>query len=317
MTPDQPPPVTSRPRRSSRRLRALLAVNALALGLYLFVRVDRRIAVALGPVGEGVYDLFNQSARTSVSLSATARRFVKDVRALGGEPSVAVLEPGFLGLFGRSEWFNVSFHNRTFDDEALARLAAAHGDRIGGLYLQNTGVTDAGLRHLNQLTMLRHLEIRNYARRARRGVPAPPPTITDAGLIHLKGLTQLWSLNLSDLPITDAGLDAIKDLPALLGLYLSRTKIQGPGLARLKSLPLLSILYLDGSAMTEDGLRALSGATRLQTLSLNGVPLTDKALPLLAAIPRLDRLEITGCGFLDEEVAALVKSKPGLRVLRQ
>jgi hypothetical protein len=35
------------------------------------------------------------------------------------------------------------------------------------------------------------------------------------------------------------------------------------------------------------------------------------------AIPRVDRLELTGCGFLDQEVDALVKSKPGLKVVRQ
>src|SRR5271166_4463308 len=135
MTTDGPPPVESRPRRTNWRLRALLAVNGLALGLYVFVRLDRPTAASLGPVGEAVYDLFNPSDRASVPLSATARRFVKDVKALGGEPSVSVIEPGFLGIFGRSEWFNVSFHNKTFDDEALARLAESHGDRIGGLYL--------------------------------------------------------------------------------------------------------------------------------------------------------------------------------------
>ena len=103
------------------------------------------------------------------------------------------------------------------------------------------------------------------------------------------------------------------------GLYLplSRTKVQGLGLARLKSLPRLSILYLDGSEMTEDGLKALSGATSLETLSLSGVPLSDEALPRLKAIPRLNRLETTGCGFLDGEVGALVKSKPGLTIIRR
>jgi hypothetical protein len=295
----------------------LLAVNALVLGLYVFARLERPVAESFGPLGEGVYDLFNPSDQTSVPLSATARSFVNDVKALGGEANVAVIKPGFLGIFGRSEWFNVSFQNKSFDDEALGRLAASYGNQIGGLYLQNTGVTDAGLPHLKKLTMLRHLQIRNYAQRARRGTPRPTSAITDAGLVHLKGLTQLWSLSLCDVPVTDAGLDPIKNLPALQSLYLSQTKVQGPGLARLKSLPLLSVLYLDGSEMTEGGLSALSGATSLQTLSLSRVPLTDKALPLLKAIPRLDRLEITGCGFLDEEVDALVKSKPGLRVVRQ
>ena len=69
--------------------------------------------------------------------------------------------------------------------------------------------------------------------------------------------------------------------------------------------------------MTEDGLRVLSGATSLQCLSLRGVPLTAKALPLLKAIPSLQQLEITGCGLLDEEVDALRKSMPGLKIERQ
>ena len=102
-----------------------------------------------------------------------------------------------------------------------------------------------------------------------------------------------------------------------MSLYLSNTKVQGQGLAQVKSLPRWSILYLDGSAMTEDGLKALSAATRLRILSLSHVPLTAAALPLLKAIPSVDRLELTGCGFLDEEIDALVKSKPGLRVERR
>ena len=41
------------------------------------------------------------------------------------------------------------------------------------------------------------------------------------------------------------------------------------------------------------------------------------ALPIFKTIPRLHRLELTGCGFLDEEIDALVKTKPGLNVKRQ
>ena len=243
------------------------------------------------------------------------RRLKKDVTALGGVPDVSLTKPGFFGTIGQTEWANVDFRNQEFDDAALAQLAETHGDRIGGLYLENTGVTDAGLRSLSKLTMLRHLEIRNYRRR--KSDPVSPPKITDAGMVHLKGLDHLWTLNLSDLPVTDAGLAAIEGLPELQGLYLSRTKVQGHSLARMKSLPRLSILYLDGSEMTEDGLKNLSGATNLQILSLNGVPLSENALPYLKAIPRLSSLELTGCGFLDEEVADLTKGRPSLRIKRQ
>jgi Leucine Rich repeat len=322
MTSDQPsttayehPTLGPKPRRKNRRLQVLLALNALALGLFIFVRLDRSAVEYLGPAVVGIHDLFNQVPGSAAPLTAAGRRLVEDVKTLGGEASVSVLKPGFLGTIGQTEWSNVSFRNPEFDDKALARLAEMHGDRIGGLYLDNTGITDAGLRSLSKITMLRHLVIRNYRRRP--GTPELPPTITDAGLIHLKGLDHLWSLDLSGLPITDAGLKAIDDLPELMSLYLGRTKVQGLGLARMKSLPRWSVLYLDGSAMTEDGLNALAGATQLQMLSLKQVPLTPAALPLLKALPRVDRVELSGCGFLDEEIDALVTSKPGLRVERR
>ncbi len=311
----QPLTVGPRPRRKNRRLRALLALNAVALGFYVFVRLDRSAVEHLGPVVVGIHDLFNQIPGRPAPLTSAGRRLIDDVEALGGQPSVHVLKPGFLGTIGQTEWSNVTFRNREFDDKALARLAEMYGDRIGGLYLENSGITNAGLRNLSKFTMLRHLTIRNY--RQRPGTPELPSTITDAGLIHLTGLDHLWSLDLSDLPVTDAGLTAINALPELMSLYLRNTKVQGHGLAQMKSLPRWSILYLDGSAMTEDGLKALSGATRLQILSLKQVPLTPDALPLLKAIPRVDRLELGGCGFLDEEIDSLVKSKPGLQVDRR
>jgi hypothetical protein len=292
----------------------LLAVNALALGLYVFARLDRPVAEQFGLPGEFVYNLLNPYERTKVPLSPTARRFENDVAAMGGDGNVWVLEPGYLGIFGRTEWFYARFQNREFDDDALVRLTESYGDRIGELVLSNTAVTDTGLRHLKKMTVLRHLRISNDAR---RGASVPPPIITDAGLVHLKGLTQLWTVNLDGLPVTDAGVDAMQDLPALMSLYLSGTQVQGRSLARLKSLPQLSILYLDQSAMTEDGLRALAGATNLQDLALSGVPLTADALPLLRAIPRLKEVEVTGCGLLDEEVDALAKSRPGLKVVRR
>ena len=295
----------------------MLALISMALALYVFVRLDRSVAQRLGPVGEGVYDLFNQVPGKAAPLTAAAERLSNDVEALGGVANVHVTKPGFFGTFGQQEWCNVTFRVPKFDDAALARLAETHGSQIGGLDLENTGVTDAGLKSLSRFTMLRNLEIRNYPKRFGPGIPVPPPKITDAGMAHLKGLDHLRFLNLSDLPITDSGLDAIDALPELHALYLSRTKVQGRGLAKLKSLPRLSILYLDGSQMTEEGLRALSGATNLQILSLNGVHLTPDALPLLRAIPRIDRLELTGSGFLDEEVNALVKSKPRLKVMRR
>jgi hypothetical protein len=319
MTTDEPPSFSApapRIRRNRWRMRVLLAVAALSFAFYGFVHLDRSVAERLGPLAESIHHLFNRVPGEPPPLTAASRRLVKDIQALGGEPSVSVKKRGYFGTLGQVDWAYASFRGRGFDDAALARLAEAHGARIGGLSLENTGVTDEGLKHLSKFTMLRHLHVRDYEERPRPGKPAPKPKITDAGLVHLKGLDHLWTLNLDDLPITDAGLESIRGMPGLIGLYLSRTKVEGRGLAKLKSLPTLSILYLDGSSLTQDGLKALSGATGLRILSIDGVHLSSEALPLLGAIPRLERLEATGCGFIDEEVDALAKSRPGLRIVR-
>lgn len=313
-TVDQPIP-SPRPRRARFRLWVLLAVTGLLLVFYVFVRLDRSAAEVFGPIGEGVHDLFNQVPGKPPALTAEGRRLKKDVEALGGIPSVTVIKPGIFGTLGQTEWANVDFRGEKLDDAALASLGDAYGDRIGGLYLRNTSVTDAGLKSLSKFTMLRHLQIRVYP--PPENDPASPPLITDAGMVHLKGLDHLWTLDLGYVPVTDAGLAAIEGLPELYGLYLSHTKVQGRFLARMKTLSQLSILYLDGSATSEESLKSLSGATSLRVLGLDGVPLSVNALPYLKAIPALTNLELTGCGLLDEEVADLMKSRLDLRIKRQ
>ena len=79
MTTDQPPAVERRRKRTNRRLRAMLALIAMALGLYVYVRLDRSVAERLGPVGEGVYDLFNQVPGKAAPLTPAARRRAKAV----------------------------------------------------------------------------------------------------------------------------------------------------------------------------------------------------------------------------------------------
>ncbi|WP_435005083.1 hypothetical protein P12x_002974 [Tundrisphaera lichenicola] len=306
-------PGTSMRKAPNRRLRAMLVFIALTLGLYGFVRLDRSTAERLGPVAEGLHHLFNQVPGEPPRFTPAARLLADDVKALGGDPGVNVTKPGYFGTFGQEEWFNVTFHNPEFDDSALARLAEAHGSQIGGLYLENTAVTDAGLKSLGKFTNLRHLSIRNYQI---RGQKRNPP-ITGSGLVHLKGLDHLWTLFLNDIPITDSDLQSLEGLPELMGLYLQNTDIQGSGLAGLKSLSRLHILYLDGCKISDDGLMALSGAKGLRILSLRQVPLSESALPHLKAIPGLEKLDITGCGFLDEEVADLQMSSPKLSIDRK
>ena len=197
-------------------------------------------------VGSGGLPDINLFPR-SEGITDAHERVMAEIKKLGGEAHVMERNARFLGRFGDPDRFAFSFQGKTFDDEALAQFIKTYGDRIWGLYLANTGVTDDGLRSLAGLSHIETLAIGNLDPRQRSpGFDLPPNTITDTGLVHLKGLKGLRNLTLGGLPITDAGLEALNDLPDLGGLYLYGTRVRGPGLGRLKSLPALAVLYLDG-----------------------------------------------------------------------
>ena len=65
--------------------------------------------------------------------------------------------------------------------------------KLRELQLQNMGVTDAALRHVEWMTRLEKLSLEYTG-------------ISDAGLKHLRRMTKLRSLNLSGTNVTDAGL---------------------------------------------------------------------------------------------------------------
>jgi Leucine-rich repeat (LRR) protein len=286
------------PKRASRRPRWLFA---LALGI---LGAAMTLAVPLLELFRGPYRLSDDVVRE-----------ITEIRELGGERQFLERTPGLFGLFGRRDLIGISIRGKPLSDEALARLVKNYGDHLSALELTNTGITDAGLRHLAGLTHLPDLSLRNNDHRpAPPGAAPSPNTITDAGLVHLKGLTTLRTLNLGGLPVTDAGLDAIKDLPNLEQLYLDRTEVIGCGLGRLKSLPRLTALYLDRSAVTDEGLDHLKGAVNLEVLSLSGVPLTPRGLASLKTLPKLKRLDITRCGLLFEDLDAFQVAHPAIKL---
>jgi hypothetical protein len=305
--------VTSR-RRSGWRLRILLGLNALLLGLFVLSRLDPTQLKLLGPWAESIHDRFDPPAVPDWTESG--RRLKAEVEALGGSVQRSQPSGGFLGLFGDPETFYVLLNGTQVHDEQFARLVQGHGDRIWGLDLRHTRISDEGLRHLKELPDLQQLVLGNDDPRFLLISPLPSSPITDAGLVHLRNLPSLTSLNLSGLPISDAGLEAIGNLPKLGWLDLSRTRVRGPGLSRLKWLPKLAALRLDGCEVTEAGLSQLAGASNLQSLSLSEVPLTCADLPPLKALPRLEQLEIRGCGLLDEDLEGLRMSKPRLKIER-
>jgi hypothetical protein len=269
------------------------------------------LGLVVGSGGLPRVDLFPRSE----GITDAHERVMAEITKLGGKAQVMERNARFLGRFGDADRFAFTFQGKTFDDEALARFIKTYGDRIWGVYLANTGVTDDGLRSLAGLSHIETLAIGNLDPRQRPpGIDLAPNAITDTGLVHLKGLTSLRNLTLGGLPITDAGLEALNDLPNLGGLYLYGTQVRGPGLGRLKSLPALAVLYLDGSAVTDEGLGALKGATNLQALSLVGVPISGPGLSHLKALPKLNWLDVKECKLNFEDVDAFQIACPSVKL---
>jgi hypothetical protein len=92
--------------------------------------------------------------RRGDGLSDDNFREITEVRKLGGEAHFLSRSPGLLGLIGGRDLISIGIHGKSFGDEALARLVKDYGDHLSGLELTNTGVTDAGLRHLAGMTHL-------------------------------------------------------------------------------------------------------------------------------------------------------------------
>jgi hypothetical protein len=311
---DLPVEVTAEPMRRRRpqwRLRLLIAFAVLCAFLFAVSRLEPDQAKRYGPFIESVYRVFNPPIE--VELTDAGRQFIDEITALGGR--AWRIEPArrFLGLLGPDETFLVTFSDRKFDDSALARLAATHGDRIGVLDLTDTSVTDDGLRHLKRFGKLRHLNLASVApawANAKRLTP-----ITDAGIAHLD-LPNLLALRLHGLPISDAGLKSLPDLPALNSLQLTDTNIKGPGLSRIAAFRNLESLHLNGMAVTEEGLRHIAGASKLVVLSLDGIPLTAAGLKPIMKLEHLSYLSIRGCQVPAGDVAALKANAPSLRIDR-
>ena len=100
----------------------------------------------LGPPGKYIHELFNPQLVPETS--ALGKRLIADVNALEGHAEVMARSRRYMGLLGNTEQFHIELVGTNFDDEALERLVNEFGDRIWGLDLRHTKVTDRGLRHL-------------------------------------------------------------------------------------------------------------------------------------------------------------------------
>jgi len=137
------------------------------------------------------------------------------------------------------------------------------------LNLEGTGITDAGLRRLNNLSNLHSLDLRHAKK------------ITDTGLLHLKNLPNLHTLNLRGINVTDAGLLHLNNLPKLHTFNLGGTGITDAGLYHLKNLSNLCTLNLEWTKITDAGLLHLNNLPNLHTVNLSRTDVTNAGLQKL------------------------------------
>lgn len=116
------------------------------------------------------------------------------------------------------------------DDDDLAVLAGLPG--LESVYLRNTRITDAGLRHLQNLRNITHISLGKTR-------------ITDKGLEIVATFEKLQTVRLFDTRITDAGITKLMRLTHLAELDVRSTQLTKSGLATLRARAGLSVMCDD------------------------------------------------------------------------
>lgn len=157
------------------------------------------------------------------------------------------------------------------------------------LDLADSDTSDADLIYLKQLSHLRRLILKNTA-------------VTDAGLVHLQNLSLTW-LNLANTSITDSGLEKIKGLHQLKALVINGTKITDSGLIHLKHLTKLSSLWIGNTRVTDQGLAHLSSLP-LRILELDRLKVSDAGLIHIKKLP-LKVLNLSDTNISDDSLSLI------------
>lgn len=192
------------------------------------------------------------------------------------------------------------------DDRPIMRLEELRGkvtrdaklpaSPIVEVDLSGTNVTDDDLRLVGNLSELRTLNLH------RTGV-------SDAGVLHLQGLKHLVTLTIGDTRITNAGLKALTALEQLEFIGLHGTRVNDAGVIHLKAFPHLKSLFLSKSDVTDEGLKTVKDLTDIELLWLAESRITDVGLAELAGLSRLKSLSFEKTRITDEGLSHLLGLK--------
>ncbi len=161
----------------------------------------------------------------------------------------------------------------TATDDDLSCLSAFRN--LKSVDLRQSGITDAGLRHLSGLDKLTWLQLTstNITGAGLTGMKSleylslDNTDVTDAGLQQIAKFENLQYLDLGNTAISDRSLEGIGRLKCLVNLFLEHTKVTDAGLKHLESMPALGQLELFGTRVTQEAKNRL--AEKLDWLSID------------------------------------------------
>lgn len=185
--------------------------------------------------------------------------------------------------------------------ERGARLTLDEQGRVTEIRLSPTWATATELALLEKLPKLQRLAIE-------RIVEAEPPEkikMTEADLAHLQGLTSLRYLTIRDVPVSDASLSHFAGLKRLEGLTVGGAEITDAGFEHIGGLTNLFYLYVTHCAVTDAGLERLKPLTRLKFLTVRHARITDAGLAHLNAFADLRTLDLSWANITDAGLAHL------------
>ncbi len=162
--------------------------------------------------------------------------------------------------------------------------------RLAFLDLQQTKITDAGLKHLTRLGL--------------DGLYLGQTAVTDAGIAHLRNMVGLRSLSLRKTQVTDAALDVLKSLKGLTYADLEGTRITQSAAQELQdTLPEVTVRF--------PGVKpAAEGTVRAAPSDLSWLKLSDE---MPEAYRNSSKREVRMLGWLIERgVDATVRGPHGV-----
>jgi internalin A len=175
--------------------------------------------------------------------------------------------------------------------------------RVTGVNLRGTWVSDADLRRLNELPDLTYLDL-------------SLTHITDQGMQEIKGLSGITELSLYYAEyVTDEGLAAIKGWKKLKRLNLHGTKAGDTALEHISGIATLEALNVGSTLMTDVGLERLTMLPNLRELTMGGNELGDAGLQALRQMPALTYLDLSGRQGTDKNVWTIAMTDVGLQAV--